>query len=59
MCAYREGGTSTYRFACAIAQTTLNTTNSTEVTERTLAHTEHATRTNVSGLCEVVGCERG
>jgi len=59
MCAYWEGGTSTYRFACALAQTILNTTNSNEAAERARSNTEQASRTNVSGLCEVFAkCER-
>ena len=37
------------RFCLREAQTTLNTTNSNEATERTQASIEQATRTNVSG----------
>ena len=59
MCAYWEGGISTYKLDCALAQTTLHTTNSTEATKRTQSNTEQATRTNVSGQCEVLAkCER-
>jgi hypothetical protein len=59
LCAYWEGGTSTDRFACALAQTTLDTTNSNEVTKRTQSSTEQASQTKVSGQCEVLAkCER-
>ena len=54
MCAHRVGGASTYRFACALAQSTLYfelSKFSTKATKRTHTTPKQPARANASGLC--------